>query len=197
MKLYSKAEKAGALPTALLRNVQLLDKTQRSQAAEEVMATAMQKFPDDPTVVGFSAQRYRAAGNAVKAAELLQKIADKNPLNPFLLNDLAWAQVEAKKAESLKNAERALELAPDSPEVLDTLGMAQALAGKQSDAMVSLRTAVNLAPMAATPKLHLIELYLASGNRQDAGSLIKSIDPKALGPKDQQTLTRLTGSLGS
>lgn len=197
MKLYSKAEKAGALPAALLRNIQLLDKTKRGQAADEEMAAAMRKFPNDPTVVGFSAQRFRATGNSAKAVELLQKMADKNPLNPIILNDLAWAQVEAKKVESLKNAERASELAPDSPEVLDTLGMAQALAGKQSEAIANLRTAVNLAPMASTHKLHLIELYIASGNRKDAASLIKSIDPKKLGVKDQQTLTRLTVSLSS
>lgn len=195
MKLYSKAEKAGALPTALLRNIQLLDKTKRVQAADEEMAAVMRKFPSDLSVIGFSAQRFRAAGNPAKAAELLQKIADKNPLNPFILNDLAWAQVEAKKVESLKNAEKAAELAPDSPEVLDTLGMAQALAGKQTEAIVTLRTAVNLAPMAPTPKLHLIDLYIASDNRKDAGNLIKSIDPKKLGVKDQQTLTRLTSSL--
>jgi Flp pilus assembly protein TadD len=198
LKQFGKAAKAGAVPAALLRNVQLLDRTKRSQAAEQELADTLRKFPDDATVIGFAAQRIRAQGKPAKAAELLQKIADKNPRNPVVLNDLAWAQIEAKQADALKNARRAAELAPDNSEVLDTLGMAQALAGQQAEAIATLRTAVNLAPgMSSTSKLHLAELYIASGKRKEAASLVQSMDRKKLGAKDQETLTRLTGSLGA
>lgn len=197
LKQFGSAAKAGAVPAALLRNVQVLDRTKRTQAADQELADALRKFPEDPTVIGFAAQRVRAQGNPAKAVELLQKIADKNPRNPVLLNDLAWAQVEAKQANALKNASRAAELAPDSPEVLDTLGMAQALAGQQAQAIASLRIAVNLAPTAPAPRLHLAELYLTSGNRKEAASLIKSMDRIKLGTKDQETVARLTNSLGA
>lgn len=195
LKQFGKAAKAGAVPAALLRNVQVLDRTKRSQAAEQELADTLRKFPEDPTVIGFAAQRVRAQGKPAKAAELLQKIADKNPRNPVLLNDLAWAQIEAKQADALKNATMAAELAPSSPEVLDTLGMAQALAGKQTEAVSTLRTAVNLAPRAPSPRFHLAELYIASGNRKEAANLIQSMDRKKLGTKDQETLARLTNSL--
>jgi Flp pilus assembly protein TadD len=197
LKQFGKAAKAGAVPAALLRNVQILDKTKRSQAAEQELADALRKFPDDPTVIGFAAQRIRAQGKPAKAVELLQKIADKNPRNAVVLNDLAWAQIEAKQADALKNATRAAELAPDSPEVLDTLGMAQALAGQQTEAIATLRTAVNLAPGMPTSKLHLADLYVASGKRKEAAVLVQSMDRNKLGTKDQETLTRLTSSLGA
>lgn len=197
LKQFGKAAKAGAVPAALLRNVQILDKTKRSQAAEQELADTLRKFPEDPTVIGFAAQRIRAQGKPAKAAELLQKIADKNPRNPVVLNDLAWAQIEAKQPDALKNATRAAELAPNSPEVLDTLGMAQALAGQQTEAMTTLRTAVNVAPRVPTSRLHLAALYIASGNRKEAASLLQSMDRKKLGTKDQEALTRLTSSLGA
>ncbi|MDO8451094.1 MAG: PEP-CTERM system TPR-repeat protein PrsT [Rhodoferax sp.] len=196
LKQFAKAAKAGAVPAALLRNVQILDRTKRSQAAEQELADALRKYPEDPTVMGFAAQRIRAQGNPGKAVELLQKIADKNPRNPVVLNDLAWAQIEAKQADALKNATRAAELAPGSPEVLDTLGMAQALAGKQTEAIATLRTAVNLAPKVPTTRFHLAELYIASGNRKEAGNLIQAMDRKKLGTKDQETLARLSSGLG-
>lgn len=197
LKQFGKAAKAGAVPAALLRNVQILDKAKRSQAAEQELADTLRKFPDDPSVIGFAAQRIRAQGKPAKAAELLQKIADKNPRNPGVLNDLAWAQIEAKQADALKNATRAAELAPNSPEVLDTLGMAQALAGQQTEAMATLRIAVNLAPGMPTSKLHLAELYIASGKRKEAAALVQSMDRKKLGANDQETLARLTSSLGA
>lgn len=195
LKQFARAAKAGAVPAALLRSVQILDRSKRSQSADEELANALRKYPEDLTVIGFAAQRIRAQGNPAKAVELLQKIADKNPSNPVVLNDLAWAQIEAKQANALKNATRAAELAPNSPEVLDTLGMAQALAGKQTEALATLRTAVNLAPKAPTSRLHLAELTIATGNRKEAANLIQPLNRKQLGTKDQQTLDRLTRSL--
>ena len=197
LKQFDKATKAGAVPAAQLRTVQLLDRTNRRQAADQELAEAMKKFPNDPTVVGFAAQRIRAQGNSAKAAELLQKVADKNPGNPAILNDLAWAQFEAKLPDALKNASRAAELAPYTPAILDTLGMVQAQAGKQAEAIDTLRTAVNLAPKSATPRLHLAELYMATGERKEAANLIRSMDMETLNRNDQETLKRLTSNLGT
>lgn len=197
LKQFDKAIKAGATPAAQLRIVQVLDRSNRRQAADQELTEAMKKFPGDPSVLGFAAQRIRAQGNPAKAAELLQKVADKNPGNPVLLNDLAWAQFEAKLPEALKNATKAAEMAPNSPAILDTLGMAQAQAGKQAEAIATLRTAVNLAPKAATPRLHLAELYIAAGERKEGANLLQAMDPKTLNANDQETLKRLTGNLGT
>lgn len=194
---YVKAGKAGAQPAAALRTAQILDRTQRTSAADQEMADITRKFPEDPSVIGFAAQRFRAQGNPAKAAELLQKIANKTPGNPFVLNDLAWAQVEAKQPDALKNASRAAELSPNSPEILDTLGMAQALAGKPNDAIATLRTAANLAPSNVGPKLHLAEVLIASGNRKEASNLIQSLDRKKLSAGEQEALTQLSSKLGS
>jgi putative PEP-CTERM system TPR-repeat lipoprotein len=196
LKQFSKAAKAGAVPAAMLRTVEILDRTKRNQAADQELADALRKFPEDPTVIGFAAQRIRAQGNPGKAVELLQKIADKNPRNPVVLNDLAWSQIEAKQSDALKNATNAADLAPNNPEILDTLGMAQAQAGKQAEAILTLRTAVNLAPNMPATKLHLAELQIAAGNRTEAATLIKSMDRKQLSAKEQETLTQLTGKLG-
>jgi predicted Zn-dependent protease len=197
LKQFDKAAKAGAAPAAQLRIVQVLDRSDRRPAADQELAETLKKFPNDPSVVGFAAQRVRAQGNPEKAVELLQKVADKNPGNPAVLNDLAWAQFEAKLPDALKNATKAAELAPNSPAILDTLGMAQAQAGKQAEAITTLRAAVNLAPKAATPRLHLAELYIAAGERKEAANLIQAMDPKTLNANDQETLKRLTGNLGT
>lgn len=197
LKLFEKAAKAGAAPAAQLRIVQALDRNNRRQAADQELAEAMKKFPTDPAVLGFAAQRMRAQGNPAKAAELLQRIVDKNPGNPVLLNDLAWAQFEAKLPDALKNATKAADLAPNSTVILDTLGVIQAQAGKQTEAIATLRTAVNLAPGATAPRLHLAELYLKVGESKEAAKLIQPINPKTLDANEAEMLKRLTTSLGA
>lgn len=197
LKQFAKAAKAGATPAAQLRIVQVLDRSNRRQDADQEMTETMKKFPDNPTVLGFAAQRIRAQGNPGKAAELLQRIVDKNPANPVLLNDLAWAQFEAKLPGALKNATKAAELAPNSSVILDTLGMIQAQEGKQAEAITTLRTAVNLAPGATTPRLHLADLYLGMGDRKEAAKLIQPINPKALNANEEEILKRVKNTLGA
>lgn len=194
---YGKAAKAGVVPTALLRTVETLDRSKRGPAAEHELADALRKYPEDPQVVGFAAQRLRNQGKPAKAVELLQKLADKNPRNPFLLNDLAWAQLEIKQPDALKNAAKAAELSPDNPQILDTLALAQVQAGKQSEGIATLRSAMVLAPKASILKLHLAELLQAGGDKKEAGNLLKTIDKNQLGSRDQESLQRLTGNPGN
>ena len=122
---------------------------------------------------------------------MLQKLVAKDPRNAVALNDLAWAQVQAKKPESLQNAGRAAFLLPNAPNVLDTLGMAQLQAGKRDEGIASLRAAINLAPNAALPRLHLAEHLVASGDRKGASDMVRSVDRRQLSPSEQEVLAKV------
>lgn len=196
LKQYAKAAKAGAVPAATLRMVGVLDRSGRSASADEELAAALRKFPDDGMVLGLAAQRALAQGKAGKAVEWQQKIALKNPNNPVVLNDLAWAQLQAGMPQAIDTAKKAAQLLPDNPRVLDTLGMAQAMAGQRGDAIASLRMALNLRPVSPLPRLHLAQQLLATGDRKAAASVLAPIDGKQLAKADQAVLTELQKSLG-
>jgi len=191
LKQFGATAKAGATPAASLRIVGLLDRTNRGAAADDELMAIQRKFPDDPSVLGYAAQRWQAQGKTDKAVELLQKIAAKDPHNPIVLNDLAWAQIQAKRPEALGNARKAAQFMPNNPNVLDTLGMAQAFAGKREDSIATLRMAVNLAPRAALARLHLAEQLTASGDNKAASAILASIDINQLSKSEQATLARL------
>lgn len=195
LKQFGKAAKAGAEPAASLRVVGLLDRTNRSASGDGEMANSLRRFPEDASVLAYAAQRALAQGKTEKAVELLQKVVTRNPRNPMLLNDLAWAQIQAKQPQALDNAQKAAQLMPDNPIVLDTLGMAQALAGKRDDSIASLRAAVNLAPAAAIPRLHLAEQLLHAGERKAATTVLAPIDVKQLDEAARATLAQLNKSL--
>lgn len=176
LKIFSEAGKAGAQPAASLRIVQILDRSNRSAAADQELNDTLRKHPKDPSVQGFAAQRLRTNGKHQEAIRILQQLVSNNPNNAALLNDLAWAQFEAGDKQALKNAEMASRLAPDQPVILDTLGMAQSANGQTQEATKTLRYAVNLAPAFVTAKLHLAELLASTSNTSEAGALIKSIE---------------------
>lgn len=195
LKQFSKAAKAGADPQASLRVVSVLDRAQRGVSADEEMANLVRRFPQEASVLGFAAQRALAQGKTDKGVELLQKVADQNPNNPIVLNDLAWAQIRAKNSKALNNAIRASQLMPDNPNVLDTLGMAQALAGRRDDAIASLRTAVNLVPRAALPRLHLATQLLAAGNLKEAQVVLAAVERNQLSSSELQEFDSLIKTL--
>lgn len=195
LKQFSAASKAGAEPEASLRVVDLLDRTNRSASADGELATSLRKFPDSPVVLGYAAQRALAQGKAERAVDLLQKIALKSPRNPIVLNDLAWAQIQAKQPQALDNAVKAAQLMPGNANVLDTLGMAQVLAGKREDGLESLRTAVNLAPAAAVPRLHLGAHLLDAGDRKAASAVVTGIDPNQLSKANKTAFEQLQQTL--
>jgi tetratricopeptide (TPR) repeat protein len=77
-------------------------------------------------------------------------------------NDVQVAQV------GLPAAQRAAQIAPKDPQVLDALGWSLAQAGYLKQAQATLLRAADAAPGAAYPHLHLATLYLRLGERSNA-----------------------------
>lgn len=195
---YAAAAKAGAVPAANLRTVALLDRSERRSAAERELTETMRRYPDDARVIGAAAARAQAAGDAARAAELLQKLVAKDPGNPVLRNDLAWAQLAAgRPVDALANARRAVVGLPNHPNALHTLGLALARNGQRDEAIKVLRAASNLAPTLALPRLDLAENLVAAGDKDGARSALRGIDAAQLGERDQNELARLRGVLGA
>jgi len=99
------------------------------------------------------------------------------------LNNLAWILVELRKKpdEALPLATKAEQLAPSSPEVLDTLGWIQYRRGAYADAEKSLSRAVERAAGNATIQYHLGMTYARLGKKADAVSVLRrasQLDPK-------------------
>jgi predicted Zn-dependent protease len=151
--------------------------------------------PNDASVLGFAAARAQAAGDAAKAVDLLQDLARKLPDNPVVLNDLAWAQVQASRPEALDNARKAAEALPGSANVLETLGMALAKAGKTEESIRVLRLAANIAPNAASTQLYLSEQLLAFGDRNAATERLRFIKEDELGHREKLSLSKLKAAL--
>jgi len=123
---------------------------------------------------------------------VLQKI---QPDNPIVLNDLAFALAVRKNApkEALPLATRAYKLAPNSPNISDTLGWIHHLLGDDKTAEPLVVAAVKGAPNNAEILLHAAIVFGANGKFREATQLLnraRSIDKTLDQRLEARTLQR-------
>jgi len=95
------------------------------------------------------------------------------------LNNLAFHLADDPKTsvEALPYAQQAVELAPDSPEIRDTLGWAYYQAGRYGDAVKQFESAT---AKGGTPqwKYHLAMAYAKTGDVERATKIVSSLAEK-------------------
>jgi tetratricopeptide (TPR) repeat protein len=126
-----------------------------------------------------------------------RKVIALRPDDAAALNNVAWLLVQQGKPGALVLAERANELAPDNPVIMDTLALALAADKQWPQALDWQRKAVDKASEAAQPgyRLGLARLLARSGDKAAARSQLEIL--AKLGDKfaDQAEVTQLMKSL--
>ncbi|MFM9936716.1 MAG: tetratricopeptide repeat protein [Novosphingobium sp.] len=94
-------------------------------------------------------------GNAITAYDQILAVTDGR--NPLVLNNMAWAQSQVgNKTKALEFAQRASQVGPDDPSVMDTLGwLLIETGGNRTKALDLLRRAAAKAPTNQTIRQHL------------------------------------------
>src|SRR5690606_41146376 len=110
------------------------------------LEAALEDDPDDLVVRVLAADHYLSTGNHAAAIAHYETIQARLPDNPVMLNNLAWLYSRTGDSRALATAERALELAPESPQVMDTLGWILHERGDDARAVELVGKARELAP---------------------------------------------------
>lgn len=105
--------------------------------------------------------------NAV-AEQNFRSALKQAPAAPAILNNLAWSLIEQKNPAALEPAQRANELAPNQPPIMDTLANALSLVGDHPKAIDLQKKAIGLSPNPTVYKFNLAKLYLAAGDKPNA-----------------------------
>ncbi|RMG36460.1 MAG: hypothetical protein D6720_05125, partial [Gammaproteobacteria bacterium] len=122
-------------------------------------------------------------GQTDRALERLKAVLETDPKNVIALNDLAWYLKDKDPQQALDYARRAAELAPDAPQVLDTLAMVQLAAGQVDKAGDTMARALLKSPGSPSLIYHRALIEEKKGNLSKAVELLESALKKSSFPE--------------
>lgn len=160
----------------------ILDAAGKPGEADALAQEWIGRHPKDAVMIAYLGERDMLAKRYESAEARYRSALQRAPEHPLLLNNLAWVSSELKRPAALEYAERAHDLAPDNPSIMDTLGAILAEAGQVERALELLGRAAELAPDA-----HQIRLNFAR-------TLLRT-DRKAAARKELEQLARLDEQL--
>ena len=157
-------------PVPQLASLYYLALTNAGQAGDATAMAGkwMKAHPDDPTMPLLLAQQAQAQKRNADAKAGYEKVLAIDSNNIVALNNLAWMLGEEKNPKALEYAERAHQLAPFSPNVLDTLGLTLSREGDAKRAVQLLQMATRLAPNEPEIRLHFAQVLAQSGDKSGA-----------------------------
>ena len=126
---------------------------------------------DHPKDVGFRlavAQTQMVRKQYPAALQTYREVLALDPSNVMALNNAAWLGSQLKDSSAMSYAEKAYQLAPGDPAVLDTYGSLLVARGDVDRGADFMRKAVAAAPKQPALRLNLAKALLQQGKKQEA-----------------------------
>lgn len=155
--------------TSVSRLFALLSSDVKSQPQAFALADKwLASHPSDLAVRKTVADAYARAGNSAAARKAYEGMLKLAPNDAEVLNNLANLLLQAKDPAATALAEKALALAPNNANIIDTAGWANHLAGKNDRALQLLRDARLREPANPVIRYHLATVLAKTGRSMEA-----------------------------
>jgi putative PEP-CTERM system TPR-repeat lipoprotein len=160
---------------ALGQQIQSLRFAGRNGDAIRGVRAWLAEHSDDAEARLVLAELLQAEGRGADAISEYDQILAGTPVNVVALNNAAWLLREQDPPRALALAKKAVELAPDHPAVLDTLGWLLVERGRAEEGLVHVQRAAELAPAAADIQYHLAHALVKVARDDEARVLLESL----------------------
>ena len=152
--LLQKVQAANPTVAVLLRLCGLYQESGAIASAVSLASNWVKSHPEDYVARLMLAEFYEASKNFDLAQTNFEQLAAQRPSDPVVLNNLAWLYSRKNDPRALKLAQKAHELAPDSPSISDTLGWIMTNQNDAANGLKLLQTAVAANPDDPTIGFH-------------------------------------------
>ncbi len=174
-RVYRDTLKKFDIALLVVRAHAVMEAAGKLSEADTMAENWIKAHPKDALVVSYLADRDLAAKRYDSAAKRYRIGLERKPDDPAFLNNLAWVVNELKQPGAIDYAERAHELAPESPPVMDTLGWLLVEHGQTDRGLELLGRASELAPDAYEIRLHLAKALIKAGNKSTARKELEAL----------------------
>lgn len=165
-----------AARTKLVLEAQLYSDAKQWKNAEQVFATANERFPNDAELLYQQAMMAEKLNRLEEMERLLRKVIEIRPDHHHAYNALGYSLAERnlRLPEARELIVKALELAPNEPFITDSLGWVEYRLGNTQEALRLLREAYRLRPDVEIG-VHLGELLWVTGQRDEARRVLREV----------------------
>ncbi len=145
------------------------------EAGNTTLENWLKGHPEDYQVRFVLANHYLLQNQLDKAKVNFAKLNEKFPKDALVLNNLAWITRAENPDQALSYAKEALNLAPQDPEIMDTLGVILMDKGQAQEGLRYLRKAVERSPNNLSTQFHLAQGLARNGDKVEAQGVIKTV----------------------
>jgi len=144
-------------------------------AALRRLAAWLEKYPDDIPVRVAYASALMSDQQAPQSTTQYAIILQAEPNNLTALNNQAWILRQENTAQALEYARKAAQLAPDSPDVLDTLAVIEYTNKEYEQAQRNILRALKAAPDNPTLRYHSAMIAAARNDQSGARATLEKL----------------------
>ncbi len=163
--------------------------------AEQFATRWIADHPQDAVFPFYLADRALAANNFAVAESRYRRVLELQPNNALALNNVAWLLVQQSKPGALPFAEKANQLLPGRPPLMDTLATVLAAEKQVPRALEVQKQAVERAPEDGSLRMNLAKLYIASNQKGMARNELERLERMGRKYPNQEEVEKLIKSL--
>ncbi len=191
------AEAVDPLPELYVTRVTVLEQWGKTDAASDLFAEAVDRFPDNPRLLFEYGVFLDRRGEKDAALASMERVLELDPEDPYALNYVGytWADAGIRLEEALQYCERAVNLRPRDGFIRDSLGWAYFRLGRFIEAVRELQYAHDLEPDDPTILEHLGDALERTGEMEAARKCWDEALTK-LGDDEDEARNRLLQKLG-
>ena len=160
----------------------VLIKSGDKAGANAFQADWLKASPQDAAFRDHLASIALVGGSLSQAERLYREVTALQPKASTSWNNLAWVLAERNDPGAVAAAQRAMQLSPGDPTVMDTFAKALAVAGRLEEAITWQRRALLLDPTRQDFRIQYVGLLVKAGKRAEAGQELSQI---TVAPNDE------------
>jgi Flp pilus assembly protein TadD len=160
----------------VIAEAQLLRDAKRQEESYAMLAQALEKAPDNLALLYDTAMAAERTNRLVEMERHLRRVIELKPDYAHAYNALGYtfADRNTRLPEALQLIEKAHQLSPDDPYILDSLGWVHFRMGDLKRAREVLERAYSAKPESEVA-IHLAEVLWASGDQDGARKLLREV----------------------